>query len=517
MSPGSAQGTFARRRPHRRAPICIRPFEPVPLKRGGPMDRYLESPYGLRVDPEPFVWRRSSGRAARNSNIACERSGSSFGPEPMESRDRNRGDADVHELLNAGVPSTRPEIPTTLLVAFSRYEASGWNDATHGTAGNGYTSPPFYELGVFQVPAGLHGRCTDKKCEIDPPGLENASSPSAWSRLCTRLRLDPKNWKDPTTQVRVGLANLENDAQIIRSRYPDLFPRPGTDWDLRGAVLLPFVGIGTANSLIKTPPEASQFLKPIAGVSQFQAIGQQPDARRAARMRDLLNNVEKKMRLHEALTACVVRNPPCSRRAIQKRANRRTVVRPPEPMAISRRRVCEMVARGAQSSPEAEAAVDGNPGSGTSGDPAAAARLVEQARPHRIGGPGPIAHSSRPGRWRRRPSRRREPSASIATPTRGPTCLACRRPPGTAARDVRRRYYSGYRTKDLSRDEALALSKLGSDAWRCGRIRQGRQRLRQRRTHGTRAPTGISGAARAWSVRSTSPSITSRRWRSGRV
>jgi hypothetical protein len=63
----------------------------------------------------------------------------------------------------------------------------------------------------------------------------------------------------------------------------------------------------------------------------------------------------------------------------------------------------------------------------------------------------------------------------------------------------------------------LALSKLGSDAWRCGRIRQGRQRLRQRRTHGTRAPTGISGAARAWSVRSTSPSITSRRWRSGRV
>jgi hypothetical protein len=184
------------------------------------MDVHFENVYALKVGPEPFAWERPdlterevqvSRASAQDLRSALSRWNLATGIVATPT---------FHELLERWRPVHAPEIPTTLLAAFSKYEASGWNDATHGSAANGYASPPFYELGVFQVPAGLHGRCTDKKCEHAPPGLENASSPSPWSRLCSRLRLDPKNWTDPTTQVRVGLANLEDDAQIIRRRYP---------------------------------------------------------------------------------------------------------------------------------------------------------------------------------------------------------------------------------------------------------------------------------------------------------
>jgi hypothetical protein len=279
------------------------------------MDRNFESAHELRVAPEPVMWKRPG--LVEEGETAVSRASA---PDLRSGLDRWNLATGIevtptfHQLLDRWRPVHAPEIPTTLLVAFSKYEASGWNDATHGTAGNGYTSPPFYELGVFQVPAGLHGHCTVRQCEHDPPGPENPASPSAWSRICRRLRLEPNKWKDPITQVRVGLSNLEDDAQIIRKRYPELFPRPGTDWDLRGAVLLPFVGIGTANGLIKTYrqklaqiPEADRWR-----FLNSQAIDQQTDARRAAHMRDLLNNVEKKMKLHEALVAHFASNPSTS-------------------------------------------------------------------------------------------------------------------------------------------------------------------------------------------------------------
>src|SRR5262249_31622242 len=109
----------------------------------------------------------------------------------------------------------RPKhFPLPLLVAFSSLEASGWEDATHATCKNRWTSPAFYELGVFQVPAGLHGVCTSKSytdCKHQPPG-EDARRKSAWFKICDALGLNAKNWKDPTTQVRVGVQNLESDA-----------------------------------------------------------------------------------------------------------------------------------------------------------------------------------------------------------------------------------------------------------------------------------------------------------------
>jgi hypothetical protein len=212
-------------------------------------------------------------------------------------------------LLERWRPVHAPEIPTTLLVAFSKYEASGWGDATHGTRANGYTSPPFYELGVFQVPAGAHGPCTDKGCGLQPPGAENPAQPSAWARLCKRLGLDPKNWDDPTTQVRVGLCNLEDDAKIIRQRYPELFAQPGSDWDLRAAVLLPFVGIGFANALLK---KYRARLAALHESDRWSFLSQQAiaaDPNKAPRVRELLANVEKKMRLHGALKAHFAGNP----------------------------------------------------------------------------------------------------------------------------------------------------------------------------------------------------------------
>ncbi|MFP5287626.1 MAG: hypothetical protein ACLGI9_17960, partial [Thermoanaerobaculia bacterium] len=136
-----------------------------------------------------------------------------------------------------------PEIPRSILIAFIKYESGGkFTDATHGTKGNGWTSPDFYELGIFQTPGGLHGRCTSgdwKSCEIRPPGSEGRS-PSPWVRLCARIGADPKQWTNPTTQVRVGLHDLEDGASGLRKDFPELFPKPGSDWDIRMAVLYRF-------------------------------------------------------------------------------------------------------------------------------------------------------------------------------------------------------------------------------------------------------------------------------------
>jgi hypothetical protein len=153
-----------------------------------------------------------------------------------------------------------PHLPLPLLVAFSSLEAFGWTDATHGTKRNCWTRPAFYELGVFQVPAGLHGSCSSgpredcnhQKCQYDPPGRDPQGK-SPWFRICHSLGLDPLKWTDPTTQVRVGVQNLETDAATVRRLHPRLFPDKGSDWALRASVLMPFgPGIGYTLNLLKT-------------------------------------------------------------------------------------------------------------------------------------------------------------------------------------------------------------------------------------------------------------------------
>jgi hypothetical protein len=168
----------------------------------------------------------------------------------------------IQQLIERYRPQISPEIPLPVLVAFLRYESGGnFEDATHGVlvgldekgkrvplkkAVRVIRSPEFYELGLFQTPAGLHG-CTPTEptvCQYGPPGLEIPGNPSEWVKLCTRIGANPGAWKHPTTQVQVGLLNIETSAEAIRSRNQDLFSIRGNDWDLRAAVLLSFAGGG---------------------------------------------------------------------------------------------------------------------------------------------------------------------------------------------------------------------------------------------------------------------------------
>jgi hypothetical protein len=165
----------------------------------------------------------------------------------------------VQDLVEKWRRRLSPEIPLSVLIAFIRYESAGFEDATHGTAKNTppFSRPAFYELGLFQTPAGDHGKCTSgsfHSCEIPPPGRENPKDPSSWKRLCCDgadcsncgpiVAGSSHNWTDPNTQARVGLLDLENGARAVRTAFPGLFPRPGSDWDLRVAVLLRFAGGG---------------------------------------------------------------------------------------------------------------------------------------------------------------------------------------------------------------------------------------------------------------------------------
>jgi hypothetical protein len=194
-----------------------------------------------------------------------------------------------------------PEIPLPILLAFIRYESGGnFDDATHGTAKNGWTVPAFYELGLFQTPAGLHGRCSGPKpesCQFGPPGQEG-KTPSTWVRLCKQIGADPRTWKNPVTQVRVGLMDLESAAARLRKDYPDLFTTRGSDWDLRMAVLYTFSrGGGYARSFLRpyrqqllALPESSRWRFLQDKVVTITGTGGQK-IRRAF----LGDNVEKKM------------------------------------------------------------------------------------------------------------------------------------------------------------------------------------------------------------------------------
>ncbi|HLH15936.1 MAG TPA: OmpA family protein [Bryobacteraceae bacterium] len=162
----------------------------------------------------------------------------------------------IQQLIEQWRPRIAPEIPLSVILAFLPFESGGnFDDATHGLRRNNFTSPPFYELGLFQTPAGLHGKCTTEKyqsCEYPPPGVENPRDLSPWYLLCRKVGADPAHdWQNPAKQVRVGLLSIECPARRIRKLFPELFPMPGTDWDLRMAVLMAFArGGGFAQAFL---------------------------------------------------------------------------------------------------------------------------------------------------------------------------------------------------------------------------------------------------------------------------
>jgi hypothetical protein len=150
-------------------------------------------------------------------------------------------------------------IPIEVLLAFIHFEAGRlFDDATAGKWNEKYKKyiPSFYELGVFQTPAGDHG-CTNeagaKKCKYRPPGrnVENSQFGKGWRRLAGTYPTE-SNWKDPTMQVRVGLWDLSSTADRVRMDFGALFPSKQSEWFLRMAVLYSFAaGAGAARSFLR--------------------------------------------------------------------------------------------------------------------------------------------------------------------------------------------------------------------------------------------------------------------------
>lgn len=150
-------------------------------------------------------------------------------------------------------------IPVEVLLAFIRFEAGGrlFNDATAGKLNpqTGRYSPTFYELGVFQTPAGAHG-CAQvngrKVCQHRPPGqgVEGSQFGKGWYRI-SRTYPTADNWTDPTMQVRIGLWDLRSTGERIASEFRDLFPSQQSEWYLRMAVLYSFaVGAGWTRAFL---------------------------------------------------------------------------------------------------------------------------------------------------------------------------------------------------------------------------------------------------------------------------
>ncbi len=150
-------------------------------------------------------------------------------------------------------------IPIEVLLAFIQFEAGRlFDDATAGKWNEKYNKyiPSFYELGVFQTPAGDHGCANEagaKKCKYPPPGhnVENSQFGKGW-RYLTGTYPTESNWKDPTMQVRVGLWDLSTTADGVRNAFKDLFPSKQSEWYLRMAVLYSFAaGSGAARAFLR--------------------------------------------------------------------------------------------------------------------------------------------------------------------------------------------------------------------------------------------------------------------------
>jgi len=150
-------------------------------------------------------------------------------------------------------------IPIEVLLAFIHFEAGRlFDDATAGKWNEKHKKyvPSFYELGVFQTPAGDHG-CTNeagaKICRYRPPGrnVENSQFGKGWRRLAGAYPTE-SNWKDPTMQVRVGLWDLSSTADRVHAAFAALFPSRQSEWFLRMAVLYSFAaGAGAARLFLR--------------------------------------------------------------------------------------------------------------------------------------------------------------------------------------------------------------------------------------------------------------------------
>ena len=164
----------------------------------------------------------------------------------------------IEELLVRHQAEARG-IPIEVLLAFIHFEAGRlFDDATAGKWNEKHKKyiPSFYELGVFQTPAGDHG-CTNgagvKTCKYRPPGRNVESSPfgKGWRRLAGAYPTE-SNWRDPTMQVRVGLWDLHSTADRVRAAFATLFPSKQSEWFLRMAVLYSFAaGAGAARLFLR--------------------------------------------------------------------------------------------------------------------------------------------------------------------------------------------------------------------------------------------------------------------------
>jgi hypothetical protein len=166
----------------------------------------------------------------------------------------------LRELLERHRATQSPEIPIEVLLAFIYYEAGGrlFDDATAGKwdAKRQRYIPAFFELGVFQTPAGVHGCRNEngkKVCAYRPPGPNVAGSQfgKGWF-LITGTYPTERNWQDPVMQVRIGLWDLASTGDRIRCEYPALFPNKHSEWYVRMAILFSFaVGAGWTRAFLK--------------------------------------------------------------------------------------------------------------------------------------------------------------------------------------------------------------------------------------------------------------------------
>jgi hypothetical protein len=181
----------------------------------------------------------------------------------------------IEELLSRHQVEGRG-IPTEVLLAFIHFEAGRlFDDATAGKWNEKLRKyvPSFYELGVFQTPAGDHG-CTNeagvKTCKYRPPGrnVENSQFGKGWRRLAGTYPTE-SNWKDPTMQVRVGLWDLSSTADRVQAAFPALFPSRQSEWFLRMAVLYSFAAGGGAARLVLRKFKNELLAQPEAGRWDF--------------------------------------------------------------------------------------------------------------------------------------------------------------------------------------------------------------------------------------------------------
>jgi peptidoglycan hydrolase-like protein with peptidoglycan-binding domain len=214
------------------------------------------------------------------------------------------GNITIEELL-ARHQAEAGGIPIEVLLAFIHFEAGNlFDDATAGKWSEKHKRyiPSFYELGVFQTPAGDHG-CTNeagvRTCRYRPPGrnVENSQFGKGWLRLAGTYPTE-STWKDPTMQVRVGLWDLTSTAARVRADFTALFPSTQSEWFVRMAVLYAFAaGAGAARSFLRkyrnellAKPESQrwEFLRgKSVGTSRFNPENVEKKMALAAKLRDL--------------------------------------------------------------------------------------------------------------------------------------------------------------------------------------------------------------------------------------